>query len=150
AEAIVSAAERNATPLLSGSALRWQAETRRLKALIAGVDSPFEIAAYGTWYPENEYGGPIFYAIQTREVVQELIGISWRNLELIGGDNPTIRYRSGETSVALEFQPLGESGNSAFGVRVKAPGVAFEHAVPLGDDYMAPVAAQIAAMLKAN
>jgi hypothetical protein len=150
AEAIVSAAERNATPLLSGSALRWQAETRRLKALIAGLDTPFELSAYGTWYPDNEYGGAIFYAIHTVELVQELIGVGWQGLEFAGGDNPTIRYRAGRNSVALEFQPLGESGHSAFGVKVTAKGANFEHPVPLGDDYMAPVAAQIAAMLKAG
>jgi predicted dehydrogenase len=147
AEAIVSAAERRAVPLLSGSALRWQAETTRLKALLAGLPSPFQVEAYGTWYPQNDYGGAIFYAIHTVELAQELIGITWRDLALDGGTNPVIRYRADANTVSLTLQPLDESGHSSFSVRVRARDVMFDHSVPLGDDYMAPVAAQIAAML---
>lgn len=148
AEAIVVAAEKAGTPLLSGSALRWQAESRRLKAKIAGIDGPFDLMAYGTCYPDSEYGGAIFYAIHTIELAQELIGVEWRKLKLRHDTEPRIQYRSGEASVTLEFRPLGESGSSAFGVEVKAPDVRLVQPVPLGDDYMVPVADQIATMLK--
>ncbi|MBI4923493.1 MAG: Gfo/Idh/MocA family oxidoreductase [Devosia nanyangense] len=148
AEAIVAAAEDAGVPLLSGSALRWQAETQSLKARLAGLAGPCEIAAYGTWYPENDYGGAIFYAIHTVELVQELIGPDWRDVTLVDGPAPRVGYRSGDHAVTLEFRPLGESGSSAFGVSVTASDTSILQPVPLGDDYMAPVAAAIAAMLR--
>jgi hypothetical protein len=150
AEAIVAAAERAGVPLLSGSALRWQAETRSLKARLASLAGPCEIGAYGTWYPENEYGGAIFYAIHTIELAQELIGPLWRDVTLIDAAAPRVGYLCGEHSVRLEFRPLGPSGASAFGASVTASGTSILQPVPLGDDYMAPVAAAIAAMLRAG
>ncbi len=66
--------DRAGVPLLSGSALRWQPEAAQLKTRLAGLDGPIDLAAYGTWYPQNEYGGAIFYAIHTVELVQELAG----------------------------------------------------------------------------
>jgi predicted dehydrogenase len=150
AEAIVMAAERTSTPLLSGSALRWQAETRALKVRLARLDGPVHVAAYGTWYPDSEYGGAIFYAIHTIELVQQLIGPIWSDVAVARGDSPTIRYRSGGSTVALEFRPLGASGSFDFGVSINAPGARIEQPVPLGDDYMAPVAVEIAAMLESG
>lgn len=148
ATAIADAAERHGVPLLSGSALRWQAETRRLKAKLAGLDGPIELLAYGTWYPQNEYGGAIFYAIHTIELAQELLGVEWRKLGLRAEDDPAaVRYRCGPHTVTLEFRPL-RSGSSDFGVEVNAGKVAFRQSIPLGDDYMLPVCDQIAAMLR--
>lgn len=148
ATAIVNAAERHGVPLLSGSALRWQAETRRLKAKLAGLDGSIELVAYGTWYPQNEYGGAIFYAIHTIELVQELLGVEWRKLGLRAEDDPAaVRYRVGPHSVTLEFRPLS-GGSSDFGVEVSAGRIAFRQSIPLGDDYMLPVCDQIAAMLR--
>ena len=147
ATAIVDAAEQHGVPVLSGSALRWQAETRRLKAKLAGLDGPIALNAYGTWYPQNDYGGAIFYAIHTIELVQELLGIDWRKLGLRAEDDPSaVRYRSGPHSVTLEFRPLS-GGSSDFGVDVSAGKIAFKQPIPLGDDYMLPVCDQIAAML---
>jgi predicted dehydrogenase len=149
AEAIVVAAEHSGVPLLSGSALRWQTETKRLKARLAGLGEPIELHAYGTWYAQNEYGGAIFYAIHTIELAQELLGNEWRKLSRREGNNPTLRYRTGEHTVTLEFRPLsGES--SDFGVQVESGNVEFQQSIPLGDDYMLPVADQIAAMLRAG
>lgn len=148
ATAIVDAAERHGVPLLSGSALRWQAETRRLKAKLAGLDGSIELVAYGTWYPQNEYGGAIFYAIHTIELVQELLGVEWRKLGLRAEDDPAaVRYRVGPHSVTLEFRPLS-GGSSDFGVEVSAGRIALRQSIPLGDDYMLPVCDQIAAMLR--
>src|SRR5579872_3464324 len=84
AEAIVNAAITNGAPLISGSALRWQVETARLKAKLSGLDGPLELHAWGTWYPDSPYGGPIFYAIHTIELVHELIGPQWRDLKREG------------------------------------------------------------------
>lgn len=150
AEAIVAAAERSGAPLLSGSALRWQVETRSLKARLAGLDGPYDIGAYGTWYPQNEYGGAIFYAIHTVELVQELLGPDWCDVTLVDGPAPRVGYRCGDHAVELEFRPLGEQGSSAFGVSVTASGTSVIQPVPLGDDYMAPVADEIAAMLRSG
>jgi predicted dehydrogenase len=148
ATAIVDAAERRGVPVLSGSALRWQAETRRLKAKLAGLDEPIALMAYGTWYPQNEYGGAIFYAIHTIEVVQELLGTEWHKVRPRADDElSAVRYRVGPHTVTLEFRPLS-GGSSDFGVEVDAGKVAFRQSIPLGDDYMLPVCDQIAAMLR--
>ena len=92
AEAIVAAAAMHDALLLSGSALRWQAETARLKARLAGIDDDYSLTAYGTWYPDSEYGGAIFYAIHTVELVQELLGVGWKKLRLNSAENPTVQF----------------------------------------------------------
>ena len=146
AETIINAAAASGTPLFSGSALRWQGETARLKARLSGLDGPLDLRAWGTWYPDSPYGGPVFYAIHTIELVLELVGPEWRDLTQKG--HAAVRYKSGPHRVTLEFRPLGSSGTSEFGVAVKAGRTAFEQSILLGDDYMAPVAAKIAAMLQ--
>lgn len=150
AEAMAASAERAGVPLLSGSALRWQPETMRLKARLAELDGPYELGVYGTWYPENEYGGAIFYAIHTIELVLELLGTGWRELELGGGGEPTLRCRFGTCTVTMTFRPPNAAGLAGFGVEVNAPGVRFHHPIPLGDDYMAPVCGKIAEMLQSG
>ncbi|HVY52691.1 MAG TPA: Gfo/Idh/MocA family oxidoreductase [Devosia sp.] len=147
AVAIVEAAERAGVPLLSGSALRWQAETLRVKAKILGLDGPIRLTAYGTWYPQNAYGGAIFYAIHTIELAQELLGAAWQSLRLKSADGSSVQYRAGPHEVTLEFRPL-EGETSDFGVKVRAQSVKFEQKIPLGDDYMLPVVDRIAAMLR--
>jgi predicted dehydrogenase len=146
--ALVDAADRAGTPLLSGSALRWQADTVRLKARLAYLDGPFAISGYGTWYPDSEYGGAIFYAIHTIELMQELVGTEWSNLRVEAGDRQTIRYEAGRASVTLQLRPLGPSGSSAFGIAVKSPQLNCDTPIPLPDDYMAPVTDRVAAMLR--
>ena len=148
AVAIVDAAERANVPLLSASALRWQAETVLLKARLAYVDGPYAIRGYGTWYPDNEYGGSIYYAIHTIELMQELVGAEWTALRVEPGEEPVIRYEAGRASVAITLRPLGPSGSSAFGVGVTSPQLSCDKPIPLGDDYMLPVADHIAAMLE--
>ncbi len=150
AEAIVAAAGRTGTPLFSGSALRWQAETLRLKARLAGLDGGFALSAHGTWYPQSEYGGAISYAIHTIELVQALCGPGWRDLRRKADDAPLLGCRIGEAEVTLEFRPLGPSGSSDFGVAVAARKAKFQQAIPLGDDYMAPVIERLAAMLRSG
>jgi predicted dehydrogenase len=148
AEAIVDASERSGAPLLSGSALRWQAETQRLKALLATCDSPVELHAWGTWYPDSEYGGAIFYAVHTVELAQELLGPDFRHVAVHGSTEPSISYRSGRNSVTLSFHSLGASGHSDFGVEIASKEEDRRHPIPLGDDYMLPVVEQFAAMLR--
>jgi predicted dehydrogenase len=148
AVALIDTADRAGTPLLSGSALRWRAETVMLKARLTYLDGPFAISGYGTWYPDSEYGGAIFYAIHTIELMQELVGTQWNNLRVETGDHPTIRYEAGRASVTLRLHPLGPSGSSAFGVSVKSPQLNCDTPIPLPDDYMAPVTDRIATMLR--
>jgi len=147
AEAVVATAERHGSLLLSGSALRWQAETARLKARLAGIEGDYDLMAYGTWYPGSQYGGAIFYAIHTVELVQELLGIGWKKLKRRDG-TPTLQFQANGATVLLEFRPLGSSGRSDFGVEVSAKGLEFKQPIPLGDDYMAPVAAKFAKMIE--
>lgn len=147
AEAIVAAAERSHARLLSGSALRWQAETQRIKAQLAGIDGAVELHAWGTWYPDSEYGGPVFYAIHTIELAQELLGPKFDKVTLKGSSEPAISYRAGDNEVTLSFHALGSSGHSDFGVEVTAKRANFRQPIPLGDNYMLPVVDQIAAML---
>jgi len=148
AMALDDAAERAGTPLLSGSALRWQAETGTLRARLAGLDGPFAISGRGTWYPDSEYGGAIFYAIHTIELLHELVGVHWSDLRLEAGDHPVVRYDAGRASVTLHLHPLGPGGSSEFGVSVHSPQLSRDVPIPLGDDYMAPVTDRIAAMLR--
>lgn len=150
AEAIVAAAERSHTPLLSGSALRWQAETRRIKARLSGVDGRIDLHAWGTWYPESEYGGAIFYAIHAVELALELLGPDIADVRRHSGGAPAVTYRSGDNEVTLSFHAPAPSGQSGFGVEVAAGGVSFRQPIPLGDDYMLPVLDQFAAMLRAG
>jgi len=145
---LIDAAEHAGTPLLSASALRWQAETVMLKARLAYLDGPFAISGYGTWYPDSEYGGAIFYAIHTIELMQELVGTQWGNLRVEAGDHPIIRYEAGRAGVTLQLHPLGPSGSSAFGASVKSPQLTCDTPIPLPDDYTAPVTDRIAAMLR--
>ena len=133
---------------LSASALRWQHETVILKARLAYLDGPFSIGGYGTWYPDSEYGGAIFYAIHTLELMQELVGTDWSELRVEPGDEPVIRYECERASVAMSFRPLGASGASAFGVSVTSPQLKCDKPIPLPDDYMAPVTDHIATMLR--
>jgi predicted dehydrogenase len=148
ATAIVEAAERARVPLLSGSALRWQPETQALKTRLAAMPGPMRLFAYGTWYPDNDYGGAIYYAIHTVELAQELVGSDWREVGIERGTNPRVYYRAGPHEVTMEFRPLGETGSSAFGVKIETPGTGLDQPIPLGDDYMAPVCDSIAAMLR--
>ena len=150
ASAIVDAATRAQVPLLSGSALRWQTETQELKARLAAIQGPVRLFAYGTWYPDNEYGGAIYYAIHTVELVQELLGPAWRDVRIERGTHPRVHYLARAHEVTMEFRPLDDSGSSAFGVRIEAPGTVIDQPIPLGDNYMAPVCERIARMLRAG
>jgi predicted dehydrogenase len=148
AELIVAAAERSGAPLLSGSALRWQPETRRIRARLAGIDGKLELHAWGTWYPQSEHGGAIFYAIHTIELAMELLGPHFRKVRQRTTDETVITYRCNDNEVALSFHPLGQSGHSDFGVDVTAHNVHFRQAIVLGDDYMVPVVNQVATMVR--
>jgi predicted dehydrogenase len=149
AEAIVDAAARAEVSFLSGSALRWQDETVALKARLAYLEGPVTLRAYGTWYPDSEYGGAIFYAIHTIELMQELVGIEWSNLRVVSaGTHPVLRYEIGQVQAEVAFHPLGESGSSDFGVSVSSAQMTLERKIALGSDYMLPVANRIARMLQ--
>lgn len=134
ATAIVDAAEATGTPLLSASALRWQADTATLGRRLAAAQGPLSIRAYGTWYPDSEYGGAVFYAIHTIELLQELLGTSWGPLRPEPGKSPTVRCEWGRAAVSLSFRPLGDSGASAFGVRVTSPQTSFEQPIALPEE----------------
>ena len=82
------------------------------------------------------------------ELVQELLGISWKKLKLKSATYPTVQFKTNGTAVSLEFRPLGPSGSSAFGVEVNGKGLGCNQPIALGDDYMAPVAAKFAKMLE--
>jgi predicted dehydrogenase len=147
--ALVDAAERAGTPLLSASALRWHDDVVILKARLAYLDGPVEIAAHGTWTPDSEHGGAIYYAIHVVELAQELAGTDWRGLRREPGEATRLRYDSARASVTLAFRPPDAHG-AAFGVSVRSPQLRCERPILLSDDYMAPVVDRIAAMLRSG
>jgi predicted dehydrogenase len=146
AERIVNAASMAGVALLSGSALRWAGDTQMLKRRLEQMEGPLKLEAHGTWYPDSEYGGAIFYGIHTIELVLELLGTDWSGLGLSGGPIVHCRYANAEAS--LRFEPLGASGSSAFGVSVTSGDTHFEQAIALPRDYMLPVVDRVAAMLR--
>ena len=106
---------------------------------------------HGTWYPDSVYGGAIFYAIHTIELMQELVGTDWSALRVEPGDEPVIHYETGRASVTLALRSLDPNGgSSAFGVGVTSPQLTCDKPIPLGNDYMAPVTDRIAAMLRSG
>jgi len=150
AEALVALARRHGAALCSASALRWQGDMEEVKRRLAPLGALREVEAYGTWYPESEYGGPIFYGIHTVELAQELVGPAWGDVAVTRGASPSAAFRAGPVGVRLRFQPLGETGESEFGVRVRADGGEVAMPIHLPDDYMAPVIERIAAMMGAG
>ena len=148
AQALVDAAERAGTPLLSASGLRWQVDTAAVKARLADAKGTTSVLAHGTWYPDSVYGGAIFYAIHTIELMQELLGTEWRDLRLDPDEPQVVRYTTGTFDAALSFQPLAASGSSDFGVSVTSPQMQFEQKIALPDGYMLPVVDRIAQMLR--
>lgn len=151
ATAMVDAAAGAGVPLLSGSALRWQPATQRLKARIAATDRPVRLNAWGTWFPDNAYGGTIYYAIHVVELAMELIGPGWEHVTVAAMDGGLVAgYRSPRGPVRLELRPAGAYGSTSFGVRIEALDGVLDEPIPLGDDYMAPVAERVVAMLEAR
>lgn len=148
AEALVTLARRSGAALCSASALRWQHDMDEVKRRRATLGALQEVEAYGTWYPESEYGGAIFYGIHTIELAQELVGADWADVTVTSGANPSATFQAGAVRVGLVFRPLGESGESEFGVRVRAEGGEVAMPIRLPDDYMAPVIARIAEMMR--
>ena len=143
--AIVDAAAGARVPICSASALRWQEDTHLLKARLAYLVAPFSVEATGTWYRENDHGGPIFYAIHTIELVQELLGIEWRNVTRTG--ESSVSCALGDTQVTMHFTPPRPDG-SHFAVAVRSGEADFTRRIALPDDYMVPVAARIVRMIE--
>jgi predicted dehydrogenase len=141
--AILAAAARAGQPLLSASALRWQPQVQAAKEHATGR---FRLEAWGSWYPQNDYGGMIYYAIHTAEMVQEICGTAWQDLTLAaGGAEPVFRFRAGQAEVTLSLRTQSEA--PGFGVVLATAAGRQAWPIPLPDDYMAPVAARIARML---
>jgi predicted dehydrogenase len=121
--------------------LRWQGETQRLKSIHG--DGP--VTAYGTWYPNNAYGGAIHYGIHCVELLLELLGPRWSELRLEeSGPAPRFSLMVEGVRAGIAFEAADESDTSRFGVRVGAR----DYPIVLGNDYMAPVTDRIAAMLR--
>ena len=148
AEALVALARRSGAALCSASALRWQHDMEEVKRRLAAMGPLQEVEAYGTWYPESEYGGAIFYGIHTVEIAQELAGATWAEVSVAGGDSPSATFQAGPIRVRLVFRPLGPSGESEFGVRIRARDGEVAVPIRLPDDYLEPVIARIAEMMR--
>jgi predicted dehydrogenase len=143
--AIVDAAARAWVPICSASALRWQEDTHLIKARLAYLVPPLSVEATGTWYRENDHGGPIFYAIHTIELVQELLGIDWRNVTRTG--ESSVSCTVGEAGVTMRFT-APQADHSHFAVTIRSAEADFTRRVVLPDDYMIPVAARIVRMIE--
>ncbi|MEQ1768716.1 MAG: Gfo/Idh/MocA family oxidoreductase [Devosia sp.] len=145
AEAILDAGERAGVPVCSASALRWQDDTVMLKARLAYLERPLAIEANGTWYPASPYGGAVFYAVHTIELVQELLGTDWRNVVRDGAAGIVCDIAG--VKVTLRFSPPKQEG-SHFSVTASCADKTITQRVALPDDYMAPVAQRLVDMVR--
>lgn len=149
AQQLLDAATATRAPVLSASALRWQADTEQLKR----TTGPFEqVAVTGSFYPDSPYGGSIFYGVHTVELALELAGAGIEDLEvtLATADALTIAGRVGATQVEMRMIRPAEGEGTSFRAELASPAGRTGGPVNLPKDYMAPVLDRFVAMLKSG
>ncbi|MCB9992804.1 MAG: Gfo/Idh/MocA family oxidoreductase [Hyphomicrobiaceae bacterium] len=149
AERVTEAAAKAGVALLSGSALRWQKDTLEARRRIQTLLEPHELLAYGTWFPDNPYGGMLYYAIHAIELLLAVAGPDFSDLEFDAGstaEEPRFTLRQGARRHGLMLRKPDANGETAFGLEVRKAGTVENLPVVLSDDYMADVAAEVVAM----
>jgi predicted dehydrogenase len=150
AEAMLDAARTSGALLLSGSALRWQADAWDLKRQVAAKGQTRKITATGTFYPESPYGGAAFYAVHTVELALEFAGQGIEEIVVTEatGDRLTIVGRAplGEVEMRCLRPSHGEAARFEIALEAQHGNVVGEIALPR--DYMAPVYEHFVTMLK--
>lgn len=149
AEQMLDAAAASGAPILSASALRWQADTDRLKR----SGGPLErVVVTGSFYPDSPFGGSIFYGVHTVELALELAGAAIEDAEvaLATDEAMTITGRVGPTQVEMRMvRPAQGEGTSFRAELVSAAGTS-GGPVNLPKNYMAPVLDRFVAMLRSS
>ena len=149
AEAMLDAAEATGALLLSGSALRWQADTVALKAQAATCGRVEKVIATGTFYPDSPYGGPAFYAVHAVELALEFAGQGIADIVVVeaGEAAMTIAGRGRLAAVEIRLVRPAEGQPSRFTVELIGQGGTIGGVIVLPDDYMAPVYEQFLGMI---
>jgi len=149
AELMLDAAEASGALLLSGSALRWQADAVALKAEATALGRLTKVTATGTFYPDSEYGGPAFYAVHAVELALEFAGQGIAEVAVTEATESamTITGRGRLADVEIRLIRPAEGQPSRFAVAVDGQGGRAERVIALPDDYMAPVYEQFIGMI---
>ncbi len=150
AELMLDAAERSGALVTSASALRWQQPTEELAASVRRLGRPDRIVATGSFYPDSEYGGLIFYGIHATELALQLAGAAVTDVTVEKAEPYEVRLamwaKSTEVVIRL-LQPLPGEGTS-FGAEVFKGDHQVARRVTLPDDYMAPVLDKFVGMIR--
>ena len=150
AEAMLTAARRAGTMLVSASAVRWQPDVEALADRIAGLGGLRELIASGSFYPDSEYGGAFFYGIHTVELALELAGADFEAVSVEAG-NPDLmvaRCNVGTVRVRIRLVRPGADGKTSFSAEAICAAGNAAQPIRLGDDYMAPVLDRFIGMLR--
>jgi len=150
AETMLDAAEAGRALLLSGSALRWQADAVALMARAATLGRLTKVTATGTFYPDSEYGGPAFYAVHAVELALEFAGQGIADVTVVEASDHamTITGRGRLAPVEIRLVRPAEGQPSRFEVDLEGQHGKTGSVIALPDDYMAPVYAQFVGMIE--
>jgi predicted dehydrogenase len=150
AQTMLDAAEASRALLLSGSALRWQADAVALKAQATTLGRLTKVMATGTFYPDSEYGGPAFYAVHAVELALEFAGQGIADITVVeaSDETMTITGRGRLADVEIRLVRPAEGQSSRFAVDLEGQGGKASREIALPDDYMAPVYAQFVGMIE--
>lgn len=150
ADAMLDAAESSGALLLSGSALRWQANSDALKVQAATLGRLSKITATGTFYPDSPHGGPAFYAVHAVELALEFAGQGIADITVTASSDTamTLTGRGRLAAVEIRLVRPAEGEPSRFAVELEGQGGRAGRAIALPDDYMAPVYQQFVDMIE--
>jgi predicted dehydrogenase len=150
AEAMLDAAEASGALLLSGSALRWQADAVALKAKAATCGRVDKVIATGTFYPDSPYGGPAFYAVHAVELALEFAGQGIADITVVAASESAMTITGCGRLAAVEIRLVrpAEGEPSHFAVELEGQGGRAGGVIALPDDYMAPVYDQFVGMIE--
>jgi predicted dehydrogenase len=152
AGAIVAAAQTSGAPLASASAVRWQEDADALSRRIAELGGATHIIASGSFQPDSEYGGAIFYGIHTVELALQLAGSDFSDIavDLADPDAVVATCKVGAKNVTIHLVRQREGEASFFTAEAECPGGIVAQTIGLGDDYMAPVLERFIAMVESG
>ncbi len=141
AEAMLDRAEAKGALLLSGSALRWQADAVRYSQQAASLGRLHKVTATGTFYPDSPYGGPAFYAVHAVELALEFAGQGIADIAVVEVSETamTITGRGRLAAIEIRLVRPAEGAPSRFEVLIEGAGGTVGGVVALPHDYMAPV-----------
>jgi predicted dehydrogenase len=150
AKAILDAARRSGSLVMSASALRWQPDTDLVASKVAALGGPIAVTATGTFYPDSPYGGSFFYGIHAAELAVQFAGGAVDDIvvERAGPEGVVVRCRAGAIGVAVRLVPPATPDDVTFHVEVVCHDGMVESSIGLGDDYMAPVLDRFLAMAR--